>query len=103
MFIYFVQMLAAMFKVSPEDLVWARETIDNGRTLLIAWGYTEEGAKKALFSQRRKTVIVHPDGLLKVIISNDVEVIPEDVIEWVSNHMGFPMPVKESSNTQSEA
>lgn len=97
---YLFQMLVAYLKTDPRDYFWAQATIDDGRTLIVAWGFSEESAKKNLLNHRNKDVLTHPNGILKVVISNDVDIIPDEVVRWVSDHLGFPMPVKDSSNNQ---
>jgi hypothetical protein len=85
------------FKIKPPEPFWVKEIIDDGRTLSIAWGYTEQGARERLANRANKRTFMHSSGILKVIIS-DTKTIPKMVQGWIDNHLGI---TPDSENPQS--
>ena len=98
------QIFQLWWYIDPTEYVWAHAETDEGRTLLLAWGLTEESAQKKLSDMRNKSTIMHPNGILKVMMPNDVDWIPDAIVLKVADHMGCPLPEKlKSSKPEAQA
>jgi hypothetical protein len=71
---------------------WSNLLIEDGRTLMLGFGRTEEASKRSLAGTRsHRDILVDSTGLLKIIMPaevHDSQSIPPKVIKMMSEHFG---------------
>ena len=77
--------------VDAREYVWVYALVDDGNTLVLDRGLTEDAARKSIVQKQDKITFYHPDSPLKVIITNKVKRYPSDIVQAMSQHMGIPI------------
>lgn len=77
--------------IDTREYVWVYALVDNGNTLVLDRGLTEDAARKSICQTQDKITIYHPDSQLKVIITSKVKRYPLDIVQAMSKHMDRPI------------